>query len=90
MMASQKAIRVLKYPVATEKAVGMVDRFNTIIYVVDFRASKSAIRREFESTFNVKVERVNTVNMPSNAKKALIKLKQPYKASDIAIKLKLV
>lgn len=83
-------MRVLKYPVATEKAVGMVDRFNTIIYVADFRASKSDIRKEFEEVFNVKVDRINTVNMPSNIKKAFIKLKRPYKASDIAIKLKLV
>ncbi len=83
-------MRALMYPVATEKAVSMVDKLNTIMYVVDFRASKQDIRKEFESTFNVKVERINTVNMPSNTKKALIKLKQPYKASDIAIKLKLV
>ncbi len=83
-------MRVLKYPMATEKAVGMVDKSNTIIYVTDFRASKTDIRKEFEETFNVKVDRINTVNMPSNVKKAFIKLKQPYKASDIAIKLKLV
>lgn len=82
--------RALKYPLATEKAVGLVDRSNTIIYMTDFRASKTAIKQEFEKTFNVKVERINTINMPSNAKKAFIKLKPPYKASDIAIKLKLV
>ncbi len=81
---------VLKYPVATEKAVGMVDKMNTIIYVADFRAGKAEIKKEFERLFGVKVERINTVNMPTNLKKAFIKLKQPYKASDIAIKLKLV
>jgi large subunit ribosomal protein L23 len=85
-----KAIRALRYPLATEKAVGLVDRGNTIIYVTDFRAGKKEIRAEFEKMFNVKVARVNTVNMPNNAKKAFIKLKPPYKASDIAIKLKLV
>ncbi len=81
---------VLKYPLATEKAVGMVDRSNVIIYMVDFRASKSEIKKEFEGTFNVKTARINTVNMPNNTKKALIKLAPGYKASDIAVKLKLV
>jgi large subunit ribosomal protein L23 len=75
---------------ATEKAVGMVDRANTIIYIADFRATKTEIKKEFESIFNVKVERVNTVNMPQNLKKAFIKLATGYKASDVAVKLKLV
>lgn len=81
---------ILKYPLATEKAVGMVDRSNIIVYVVDFRATKSEIKKEFESTFNVKIKGINTQNMPNNVKKALIKLAPGYKASDIAVKLKLV
>ncbi len=81
---------VLRYPLATEKAVGMVDRGNTIIYITDMKATKEQIKKEFEVTFNVKVERVNTVNMPQNTKKAFIKLSKGYKASDVAVKLKLV
>lgn len=81
---------VLKYPLATEKSVGMIDRENTIIYVTDKRATKTQIKAEFEGTFNVKVERVNTENTVTNLKKAFIRLKPAYKASDIAIKLKLV
>jgi ribosomal protein L23 len=81
---------ILRYPLATEKAVGMVDRGNTITYITDLRATKKQIKKEFEGTFNVKVERVNTVNMPQNLKKAFIKLSKGYKASDVAVKLKLV
>jgi ribosomal protein L23 len=80
----------LKYPIATEKAVSQIDRNNVIIYVVDFRATKTEIRREFESQFSVKVKGIRTLNLPNNTKKAFIKLSKGFKASDVAAKLKLV
>lgn len=81
---------VLRYPLATEKSVGFIDRNNVITYVVDYRATKPQITEEFEKLFNVKVEKIRTENMPPNYKKAFIKLTKAYKASDVAIKLKLV
>lgn len=81
---------ILKYPLATEKSVGLVDKNNTIIYVVDYNANKKQITQEFEKMFNVKVESVKTTNLPTNAKKAFIKLAKGYKASEVAVKLKLV
>lgn len=81
---------VLIYPVGTERAVGQIDKNNTMVYVVDSRASKPAIKKEFESMFKVKVECVRTVNTPTNTKKAFIKVAKGYKASDVAAKLKLV
>ena len=81
---------LLKHPIATEKAVGLVDKLNTITYIVDYRSSKEEIAKEFERMFGVKVRSVHTVNMPNNTKKALIKLTREYKASDVAEKLKLV
>ena len=81
---------VLKYPLATEKAISMIDRHNIITYIVDFRASKVEIKKEFESTFGVKVENVRSVNLPANAKKVYIKIAKGFKATDVAGKLKLV
>ena len=81
---------VLKYPLSTEKSVGIVDRENTITYIVDYRASKSQIKQEFERSFNVKVKSINTINLPKNIKKAFIKLAKGYNATDVAVKLKLV
>jgi ribosomal protein L23 len=81
---------VLKYPLSTEKAVGIVDRGNTITYVVDSRASKTDIKKEFERSFNVKIKSINTINMPRNMKKAFIRLAKGYNATDVALKLKLV
>lgn len=80
----------LIYPLATEKALNMVDKNNIICYVVDFRSNKTEIKKEFEETFGVKVSRVNTQMSIKNYKKAMIKLKPEYKASDIARKLKLL
>lgn len=81
---------VLMHPVSTEKSVGFVDRNNTITYMVDFRASKTDISKEFESRFSVKVASIRTINLPNNKKKALIKLAKGFNASDVAVKLKLV
>jgi large subunit ribosomal protein L23 len=81
---------VLKYPLATEKAISMIDRQNVITYIVDHRASKIEIKKEFESTFGVKVQNVRSVNMPVNTKKAYIKIAKGFKATDVAGKLKLV
>ena len=80
----------LVYPVATEKALNMIDRDNVILYVVDTRAAKTEIKKEFEETFNVKVSKINTALTMRNVKKAYIKIDPKFKASDIARRLKLV
>lgn len=81
---------VLQYPIATEKALNIAESGNTIIYVVAYSSGKSAIKKEFEEMFKVRVERVNTVIGPDNTKRAYIKLRKEFPASDIAKKLKLV
>ncbi len=83
-------MNALMYPVATEKALNIVDRNNVIIYVVDMRSNKKQIKDEFEKTFGVKVANVNTAITIKNTKKAYIRLAKDVKASDIARKLKLV
>ncbi|MEM0201120.1 MAG: 50S ribosomal protein L23 [Candidatus Micrarchaeaceae archaeon] len=80
----------LEYPIATEKALNMTERNNTIIYVVTHDSTKTSIKKEFEDTFKVKVQKVNTVLEPNNVKRAYITLKKEYLASEIAKKLKLV
>ncbi len=81
---------VLQYPIATEKALNMVESRNTITYVVNMDANKKTITSEFENIFKVKISSINTVISSGNQKKAYIRLKPEYPASDIAKKLKLV
>ncbi len=80
----------LMYPIATEKALNMVDKDNIILYVVDSRCTKTDVKKEFEQTFGVKVKSINTSLTMRNVKKAYIRIDPKFKASDIARKLKLV
>ncbi len=80
----------LMYPLATEKALSMIDKNNVITYIVDYRSAKPAIKKEFEETFGVKVDKVNTSMTIRNIKKAFIMLKPQFKAADVARKLKLL
>jgi large subunit ribosomal protein L23 len=81
---------VLLYPLATEKAIGTIDRTNVITYIVDMRATKTEVRAEFEKSFGVKVSGIRAVNLPNNKRKVYIKIAKGYKASDVAAKLKLI
>ena len=82
--------KILKYPYITEKSVGMIDKENKIVFIVERKASKKQIKEAFEKLFEVKVEKVNTVITLKGEKKAYIKLKPEFKARDVATKLGLV
>lgn len=80
---------MLRYPVTTEKAVGLIERQNKMLFVVDSRATKKGIKEEVEATFSVKVEKVNMMIPPDGRKKAFVKLAKGYSADDIAARLKI-
>lgn len=82
--------KILKYPYATEKSVALIEKENKIVFVVDRKATKKQIKEAFEKLFEVKVEKVNTVITLKGEKKAFIKLKPEYKASDVAVKLGII
>lgn len=82
--------KYLKYPYLTEKSIMLVERVNTIVFVVDLRANKTQIKKEFEEVFEVKVARVNTEITADGKKKAFIKLKPEFNAGDVAVKLGVV
>ena len=48
---------VLLYPITTEKAVGMIERENKIIFIVEKGATKDQIKLEVEQEFEVEVEK---------------------------------
>ncbi|MEM2006547.1 MAG: 50S ribosomal protein L23 [Sulfolobales archaeon] len=81
---------VIKAAVSSEKAIAYMERYNTLIFIVDLRATKNDIKRAVEELFGVKVLRVRTVITPKGEKKAYVKLTQEYKASDVATKLGMV
>lgn len=81
--------RVLLYPITTEKAIGMIELQNKLVFVVKMEATKSQVKEEMERLFAVKVASVNTKITPQGVKHAYVKLKEG-KADEIATKLKIV
>ncbi len=80
--------KVIVKPVVTEKAVAMIESENKLTFIVDRRATKADIKRAVEAMFNVKVEKVNTlVTMRGGEKKAYVKLKPEYSASEVAARI---
>jgi large subunit ribosomal protein L23 len=78
---------VISYPLMTESASLMVETDNKLIFIVNLKAGKSDVKRAVEELYEVKVDRVNLLITPQGEKKAFVKLKPEFKASDVAIKL---
>jgi large subunit ribosomal protein L23 len=78
---------VIHYPLMTESASLMVEKDNKLMFVVNVKAGKSDVKRAVEELYEVKVDKVTVLITPQGEKKAFIKLKPEYKASDVAIKL---
>jgi len=81
---------VIKRALATEKALTLIEKQNTLTFIVDLKSSKGEIKEAVEKTFGVKVEEVRTLITPKGEKKAYVKLAPEFKASDIATRLGLI
>ena len=81
---------VLKYPVSTEKSIRQIEFENTLVFVVDARATKADVKKAVEEQFKVKVTRVNVYNSFHGEKRAYVKLNKAYPASDISAELGLI
>ena len=76
-------------PIATEKAIMKVESENVITFLVDENATKTEIKKEIESLFKVKVNKIRT-NVRNNKKLAYVKLNKKDLAIDLATKLGLM
>jgi len=79
--------KILIRPIITEKSIDRIEKENTLVFIVDIKATKQMIKRAVEEIFGVKVEKVNTLITPYGEKKAYIKLAKGYNAIDIASRL---
>jgi large subunit ribosomal protein L23 len=82
--------KILLYPHLTEKSIGLIEKENKIVFIVNRKADKKQIKEAFEKLFEVKVDKVNTLITRKGEKKAFIKINPKFKASDIAAKLGIV
>ncbi len=71
---------IIKTVRVTEKGTRQADEYNQYTVVADKRASKPQIRSAVEELFNVKVVRVNTLNVTGKSRRR--STKQRGKSSD--------
>jgi large subunit ribosomal protein L23 len=78
---------VILYPLMTESASLMVEKDNKLLFAVNMNAGKPDIKQAVEQLYEVKVDKITVLITPQGTKKAFVKLKPEFKASDVAIKL---
>lgn len=76
-------------PVASEKAVKLMDVENTLVFETGRTARKEEIKAEIEKLFDVKVAKIRTL-MRTNRKFAYVKLVAKNPAADLATKLGMI
>jgi len=82
---------MVDFPVATEKAVRLIETENKLVFQLkSIKFNKKEIKEKFEEEFKVKVEKVNTLITRKGKKRAIIKLKKEFSAEDIAVKLGII
>jgi len=79
--------KIILYPVITEDAVSIIETENKLVFMVNRKTTRKEVKRSFEKLYEVKVEKVNIMITPYGEKKAFIKLKPEFKASDLAVKI---
>jgi large subunit ribosomal protein L23 len=73
-------------PLATEKAVMMIESQNTLTFITEKQKSKTDIKKELEETLNIKINKIKTL-IKGNRKYAYVKLNPSNLAIDVATKL---
>ena len=60
---------IIKAPIITEKSANLAADEKTYVFKVDVKANKSQINDAIEKIYNVKVQKVNTVNVHPKKKR---------------------
>ena len=81
---------IIKYPLATEKSVRIMESENKLIFIVQRKFNKQQIKKAVEEAFKVKVLKINTLITPKGDKKAYVQLSAETPALDVATQLGLM
>ncbi len=79
--------QVVKYPLATEKSIRLMESENKLVFVVDSRATKTEIKKAVEELFKAKVTAVNTLHSVKGEKRAYVTFAKESPAIDVATNL---
>ncbi|MEK6830579.1 MAG: 50S ribosomal protein L23 [Nanoarchaeota archaeon] len=75
--------------VTSEKAVRLIELNNTLVFETDMRKDKKGIKKEIETTFNIEIDKINTL-IRRNKKYVYVKLNPKNPAIDVATKLGMI
>merc|ERR1711957_1157993 len=82
--------QILKYPLTTESAMEKIEENNTLVFIVDVRASKVQIKEAIKKMYDIDTQKINTLIRPDGQKKAYVRLTQDYDALDVANKIGII
>jgi ribosomal protein L23 len=78
------------YPVATEKAINLISKQNTLIFIVSPEATRQEVKKVVEEQYAVKVAGVRTQRTFQGKKRAFVRLAKESPAMELAAKLKIL
>jgi len=81
---------VLKCPLTTESAMKKIEDNNTLVFLVDVKASKKQIRNAVQQMYDIQTKKINTLIRPDGQKKAYVRLTPDYDALDVANKIGII
>merc|ERR1712060_451763 len=81
---------IIKYPLTTESAMKKIEEINTLVFLVDIRATKLKIKEAVKAMYDVQSLKVNTCIRPDGKKKAYVRLTQDYDALDVANRIGII
>merc|ERR1711939_747995 len=82
--------QILKYPLPTESAMKKIEENNTLVFIVDVRASKVQIKEAIKKMYDIDTSKINPLIRPDGQKKAYVRLTQDYDALDVANKIGII
>merc|ERR1711972_951637 len=81
---------IIKSPLTTESAMKKIEEINTLVFLVDIRATKQKIKEAVKAMYDVQCAKVNTLIRPDGKKKAYVHLTQDYDALDVANRIGII
>merc|ERR1712137_1524430 len=82
--------QILKYPLTTESAMKKIEENNTLVFIVDVRASKVQIKEAIKKMYDIDTQKINSLIRPDGQKKAYVRLATDYDALDVANKIGII
>eukprot|EP00413_Alexandrium_margalefii_P003549 CAMPEP_0204519882 /NCGR_PEP_ID=MMETSP0661-20131031/4957_1 /ASSEMBLY_ACC=CAM_ASM_000606 /TAXON_ID=109239 /ORGANISM="Alexandrium margalefi, Strain AMGDE01CS-322" /LENGTH=158 /DNA_ID=CAMNT_0051525405 /DNA_START=67 /DNA_END=543 /DNA_ORIENTATION=+ len=88
--AKMDKYRIIQCPVTTESAMKKIEEINTLVFLVDIKATKLKIKEAVKALYDVQCAKVNTLIRPDGKKKAYVHLTQDYDALDVANRIGII